>query len=513
MPDLIRVENVSKAFAGVPALRSASLSISHGEIHALVGENGAGKSTLIKILAGALPADELTVSIDESRVQIRSPNDAIAFGLRFIHQELDTFPALSVAENIFVGREYPQRLGVFVDWASLKARASDALGLLGIGHVDPSEKMTRLGRGDQMLVRLSAAFLDQGGKQARLYVMDEPTASLNSEEADRLFAVLTEIKRSGRSVLYVTHRLDEVMEHCDRVTVMRGGSTVSTQMTAETSASTIIKNMIGRPIEEAYPPRTKSISPETSLQCHNLTGNKVGPVTFEVKKGEIVGLAGLSGAGQSDVLSLLTAAFRRSGTITLLGNELKHNHPLGAWKNQIAAVPQERRTDGLLLNRSIADNVTLPHLQHYSHGGVFLNRSIEDKAVADAGKQVRLKSQGVQQHSYKLSGGNQQKVIFARALLERPELLLLDEPTRGVDIGAKFDIYSLIREVSATGTSVLIASTDFPELLGLCDRILVMRDGKISVALDTDGLTEESLLTHCFGAAQSATASPGARPT
>lgn len=503
MANLISVESVSKAFAGVPALRNATLGISNGEIHALVGENGAGKSTLIKILAGALTADELTLSIGERAVDIRSPNDATTFGLRFIHQELDVFPALSVAENIFVGKPYPRRFGAFVDWRALSEQALTALGLLGIGHVDPTEKMANLGRGDQMLVRLSAAFMDRGEEKAQLYVMDEPTASLNSDEAGRLFSVLSEIKRSGRSVLYVTHRLDEVMDHCDRVTVMRSGVTVSTEKTAETSTSAIIKNMIGRPLEEAYPTRTNPIPEEICLSCRNLTGHKVGPLSFDIKKGEIVGFAGLSGAGQSDVLSLVAAAAVRGGSITMLGSELNQNHPMTAWKNGIASVPQERRMDGLMLSRSIADNVTLPHLQRFARGGVFVNRRQEEEAVSRAGTEVRLKSQGVRQQSYKLSGGNQQKVVFARALLERPDLLLLDEPTRGVDIGAKFDIYALIRDVSALGTCVLIASTDFPELLGMCDRILVMREGRISAELDAEGLTEETLLTHCFGASAS----------
>lgn len=509
MTDLIRLQTISKAYAGVPALRSASLSIAPGEIHALVGENGAGKSTLIKILAGVVQPDEASIEISGTAQEIGSPGKATELGLRFIHQELDIIPALSVAENIFVGRHYPKRLGAFVDWRALNARARTALELLGIGHIDPGQKMARLGLGDQMLVRLSAAFLAHGAADARLYVMDEPTASLNSDEAERLFAVLNEIRRSGCSVLYVTHRLDEVMRLCDRVTVMRSGETITTQQTAETTEAEIIRNMIGRPVEEAYPPRTALHSEGMNLKVENLAGRHVGPVSFGLAKGEIVGLAGLSGAGQSEVLSLLMAASARSGIVALANKPQNHRHPVTAWRDGFAFVPQERRTDGLMLARPISDNVTLPHLRRFARAGAFLNRQAERTAVLAAGKDVRLKSQSPDQPCYQLSGGNQQKVVFARALLESPPVLLLDEPTRGVDVGAKFDIYTLIRQVSAKGTSVLIASSDFPELLGLCDRILVFRQGQIAAALETDGLTEESLLSCCFGArAQAETTQP-----
>ncbi len=500
MTDLIRLRDVSKAYAGVPALRSASLAIAPGEIHALVGENGAGKSTLIKILAGVVQPDQASIDIAGTPVAIGSPGKASELGLRFIHQELDVIPALSVAENIFVGRDYPRRLGAFVDWQTLNDKARSAMDLLGIGHIDPGQKMARLGLGDQMLVRLSAAFLAQGAAEACLYVMDEPTASLNSDEAERLFAVLDQIRRSGRSVVYVTHRLDEVMHLCDRVTVMRGGETIATDQIAETTEAYIIRNMIGRPIEDAYPPRTTPVSTDTNLKVEELAGHHVGPVSFSVARGEIVGLAGLSGAGQSEVLRLLIAADARTGTITLEGRSQDQRHPVATWRDGFAFVPQERRTEGLMLTRSIADNVTLPNLARFALGGTFLNRRAERQAVNAAGSDVRLKANSTSQPCYQLSGGNQQKVVFARALLQRPPVLLLDEPTRGVDVGAKFDIYSLIRQVSSAGTSVLVASSDFPELLGLCDRILVFRQGQIAAELNADGLSEETLLSHCFGA-------------
>ncbi len=509
MTDLAALHDVTKAYAGVPALRGARLTIAPGEVHALVGENGAGKSTLIKILAGVTPPDAASIAIDGRSVSIDTPHAAADLGLRFIHQELDVVPALSVAENIFLGRRYPMRPAGFIDWRTLGQAATEAMGRLGITDIDPRRKMARLGLGDQMLVRLSAAFLDRGTAPARLYVMDEPTASLNGEETERLFRVLREIRDTGRSVLYVTHRLDEVMRLCDRVTVMRGGETISTAATSDTSEAAIIRDMIGRPVDEAYPRRATPVSDETVLDVDDLAGAGIGPVRLAVKAGEIVGLAGLSGAGQSEVLRLLMAADRRTGRVRVAAKPQQAAQPPQAWRSGLAYVPRERRSEGLMLTRSIAANVTLPHLRLFARGG-FLNRGSEREAVSAAGDEVRLVARGPDQHCYKLSGGNQQKVLFARALLERPRILLLDEPTRGVDVGAKFDIYTLIREVSSRGTAILIASSDFPELLGMCDRIIVMRDGRIGGVLPAADLSEEDLLTHCYGHAAAAPATAAA---
>ncbi len=503
---LLTLANVSKAYAGVPALRAVSLTIAPGEIHALMGENGAGKSTLIRILAGVVAADEAEIAIDGRRVVIDGPNAAFAQGLRFIHQELNVVPTLSVAENIFLGRPYPRRLGGLIDWDRLAAEARQALGRLGISHVDPRRKMGRLGVGDRMLVSISVAFLDSAGTAARAYVMDEPTAALTGEEAERLFAVLREVRRSGRSVLYVSHRLDEVIRLCDRVTVLRDGAVIATKAIAETSQEEIIRMMTGRKVEEAYPRSLAPAGSEVALAVRDLQGARLSPLSFALHKGEIVGIAGLAGAGQSDVLRLLIGADRaRHGRVALGGREGRPHGLAAAWRAGLAYVPRERRSEGLVLSRGVAENITLPHLGRFSHGGVFLARRKERALAVKRGAEVRLKARGPRQLCYELSGGNQQKVVFAKALSGRPDVLLLDEPTRGVDVGAKFDIYSLIREWSAKGMAVLIASSDFPELLGLCDRIIVMRDGALAAILDADGLSEEALLNHCYGREPSGT--------
>ncbi len=470
---LLSLKNVSKAYAGVPALRAANLGVAAGEIHALMGENGAGKSTLIKILAGVVAPDEAAIEFDGKPVTIDGPATAHRLGLRFIHQEMNIVPALSVAENIFVGRRYPTRAGVLIDWRRLRDTARDALARLGITDIDPRLPMARLSLGDQMLVRISSAFLSEAGAPARLYVMDEPTAALTGEEAERLFRVLREIRASGNSVLYVSHRLDEVMTLCDRATVLRDGRTIDSGKLGDITHDDLVALMIGRRVEEAYPRAAAAPSEEIAFEGGGL----------RVRKGEILGLAGITGAGKSELLR------------SLFGD------PSRAWKRGIAYVPRERRSEGLILTRPIFENVTLPHLGRQSLGGTWLTPRAERAFATGLGENVKLKAAGVKQRVLELSGGNQQKVVFAKALGGSPKVLLLDEPTRGVDVGAKFDIYSIIREMTGKGMAVILVSSDLPELLGMCDRIAVMRNGEVSEIVVAKDLGEEELINRCYGRA------------
>ncbi len=468
---LISLTSVTKAYGGVPALRGVDLDIAAGEIHALMGENGAGKSTLIKILAGAVQPDSAEIRIDGRQVIIDSPATAYRLGLRFIHQELNVVPALSVAENIMLGRRYPTRAGVLVDWPELRRIAGAALGKLGITHIDPLRKMATLSMGDRMLVRISSAFLSDDGAPARLYVMDEPTAALTRDESERLFAVLREIRAAGNSVLYVSHRLDEVMALCDRATVLRDGRNIDTGRMADITHDDLVALMIGRRVENAYPAPMATPSDEIAFAGHGLS----------IRRGEIFGLAGLSGAGQRELL------------LRILGD------PGRAWRQGIAYVPRERRSEGLVGTRPIFENITLAHLDAQALGGVWLRPRRERAFAVARGEEVKLKSAGPDQRVLELSGGNQQKVVFAKALSGNPQLLLLDEPTRGVDVGAKFDIYQIIREMAAKGMAVILVSSDLPELLGMCDRIAVLRDGELTETLPAAGLTEEALLNRCYG--------------
>jgi ribose transport system ATP-binding protein len=496
----LSLRDVSKSYAGIPALRSATLSIEPGEIHALMGENGAGKSTLIKILAGVVAPDTAGIEIEGRPVSIDSPATAHRLGLRFIHQEMNTVPALSVAENIFIGRKYPLRIKVLVDWPRLNATAREALATLGITHIDPRTRMARLSLGDQMLVRISSAFLSEPAAPARLYVMDEPTAALTAEEAERLFRVLREIRLSGGSVLYVSHRLDEVMALCDRATVLRDGKSIDSGKLSEITHDDLVAMMIGRKVEEAYPASAAAPSAEMAFEVENLRAEGLQPLSLSVRKGEILGIAGLAGSGQRELLRALFGDLPIAATnLRLGGRTYRPGGPRRAWREGIAYVPRERRSEGLVLTRPIFENMTLAHLTDRSIAGTLLNPHAERRFATALGADVRLKARDTDQRALELSGGNQQKVVFAKALSGDPKLLLLDEPTRGVDVGAKFDIYTIIRDMTAKGMAVILVSSDLPELIGMCDRIAVLRDGAIIATVDAHGLSEEQLINLCYG--------------
>jgi ABC-type sugar transport system ATPase subunit len=508
-PPILDIRHLAKAYSGVPALKDASLTVMPGEVHALMGENGAGKSTLIRILAGATPADSGSILIAGQLASIGHPSQAARLGLRFIHQELSVIPELSVAENLFLGRPYPTRLGILADWPALNRRAAAALAALGIRHIDPGRKMARLSTGDQLLVKIAAAFLDQDGETASLYVMDEPTAALTNDESERLFGVIAGLKALGRGILYVSHRMDEVMRLADRVTVLRDGMTVASLDIAATDKADIIEMMTGRTMAEAHPPRQSAVLPNVVLEVADLASARVKGLTFAVRAGEILGISGLAGAGQSELLRLLIGADAAlGGTVEIGGRRLKPGVPAARWAEGIAYVPRERRREGLLPRASVSENTVLAHLRSLSRAGIFRHRRMELRRASELTARVKLKSVGPRQPVFQLSGGNQQKVVFARAVLGAPQVLLLDEPTRGVDVGAKYDIHTLLRELAATGVAIVLASSDLPELIGMADRILVMRDGRPAAIVSAEGLTQAALLTLSFGEAAALSEEP-----
>lgn len=500
-PALLQIEHASKSYNGVPALMDAELTLHSGEVHALIGENGAGKSTLIKLLAGVVAADQFDVSMRGEPVKISSPQTATALGLRFIHQELNVVRTLSVAENIFTNQPYPSIIGTFVNWRALYKEARDILSATGITHINPREMMSRLSPGDQMLVKIASAFTGmQSGETANVYVMDEPTASLTGEEAATLFRVIDRLKSQGCAILYVSHRLDEIFAIAQKVTVMRDGRVITTQNIENTSPPELIQLMTGRDLKHVYPARDLPYPETILLDVHGLSTHAVHNISFSVRHGEIVGIAGLNGSGRTELLRAIGGADRLTGgSITLDGDAISLNSPTQAWKRGIALVPEERRSQGLVISRSIADNISLPHLHDFSFGGAFLNHRLERNISQESGETVKLKATGTDQTVRELSGGNQQKVVFARALVKTPKVLLLDEPTRGVDVGAKYDIYALIRQISAQGTGILMVSSELPELLGMCDRILVLKDGQMIAEVSPEGMSEGDLLMLCYG--------------
>ncbi|SMY08273.1 sugar ABC transporter ATP-binding protein [Flavimaricola marinus] len=479
---------MSKAYGGVPALSDVSLTLTGGRVHALMGENGAGKSTLIKLIAGVVGADSLSVEKDGVPLPLASAQDAHDAGFRFIHQELNIVPQISVAENVLLGRPYPRRFGLAVDWPRVRAMAREALAFLGAAHIDVAGLAGDLPAGDKMLIKIAAALVADEGRQADLYVLDEPTAALTGEESEMLFAVIARLTAKGAAVLYVSHRIDEVMAICDDVTVLRDGRHVSTGPVAGLSKDQIIHAMTGRDVQDAYPPRRHPIGAEVVAEVS-------GAADFTLRAGEILGVAGLAEAGQSQLLGLFMGLGRTHDTqVRVMGGPTPAT-PAEAWARGIAYLPRERRAEGLMLDMSIRANVVLPHLGRY---GLRAKAGAERRDAAAMSAKMRVKYDHIDQPVGQLSGGNQQKVVFARALYGQPKLLLLDEPTRGVDVGAKFDIYTTVRDLSAQGCAIILTSSDLPEMLGMCDRILVLQDGRQTEILDTEGLTSAALLTHFY---------------
>lgn len=494
MLPVLEVKEVVKQYPGVLAVNRASLSLMPGEVHALVGENGAGKSTLIKIMAGVVRPDSGSLFLNGKRLELTSGLDAYRYGLSFIHQELNLIPYLNGAENIFLGRPYPtNRIGM-VDWKMLYDRARQILSELG-ADTPVDVPVSRLSRGGQAMISIARAFAGE----ALIFVMDEPTASLSDEEIRHLFQVIGQLKSRGKTVLYVSHRLNEIFEISDRVTVMRDGSVIGTFAIQQVTQADLIRSMIGRELNESIPP-SHSKPGEIILEVQNLKGGIVQGVSFEVREGEIVALAGLVGAGRSEVLHMLYGAAQpEGGEIRLFGRRFQPRSPADAIRAGIALVPEERRTQGLILNRAICENISLPFLRTFTSATFLLNGALETAAAQAVSRQVNLKAVSLKQKAAQLSGGNQQKVVFARWLMKRPRLLLLDEPTRGVDVGARFEIYRIIRELAADGMGVVLVSSDLSEVLGLADRIIVLREGRQISEINALQASQEIVLHDCYG--------------
>ena len=488
----LSLSHMSKAFGGTLALDNVSLTLTGGRVHALMGENGAGKSTLIKLLAGVVSADRMEVALDGENVAIQSAADAHEAGFRFIHQELNIVPQITVAENILLGRDLPRRLGFAVDWRRVHELARDALEMLGAEGINLGAMAGDLAPDDKMLIKIASALVAEPGQEAVLYVLDEPTAALTEDESEKLFAVIDRLKQRGAAILYVSHRMDEVMRICDDITVLRDGRHVMTKPIAETSKSEVIHTMTGKYLADAYPARASEIGGAAVVSVKGVT-TRLSGLEFEIRAGEVLGVAGIAEAGQTQLLRLFLGLERMvAGEARYLDAALPRA-PAQAWNRGIAYIPRERRAEGLMLYMAIRSNIVLPHLR-----GLHASRHAELHDALTMGEQVRLKSDGPEQPVGQLSGGNQQKAVFARALMGNPKLLLLEEPTRGVDVGAKWEIYQIVRDLSAKGCAVVLTSSDLPEVLGMCDRILVLQDGRQAHMLNAEGLTQAGLVAHFY---------------
>lgn len=492
----IGFQGLTKAFGGAPALSNVSLTMLPGRVHALMGENGAGKSTLIKLIAGVVPADRMMVLRDGKTVTLRSAADAAKAGFRFIHQELNIVPQLSVAENVLLGHAAPRRFGAFIDWRRLEAKAQEALAFLGADHIDLRQQAGALATGDRMLTRIASALVaDAGAPEPCLYVLDEPTAALTAAESTKLFDVIARLKARGAAVLYVSHRMNEVLQICDDVTVLRDGRHVMTTEIACTNRAEIIAAMTGKAVSDTIPPRTAPIGRRIACRATDLATKDLSDLNLTLAEGEILGVAGLEEAGQTAFLRLVLGQGRlRQGQLEVLGTYAPKT-PEDAWARGVAYVPRERRSEGLMLGMGVRPNTIFPHLGDY---GLFARKGAEVARTRTLADQVRLRFQGTEQPVGQLSGGNQQKVVFARAMAGQPKLLLLEEPTRGVDVGARAEIHGLIRAMSAAGAAVILASSDLAELLGLSDRILILQGGRQVALIDRGAITPADLLLRIY---------------
>jgi ribose transport system ATP-binding protein len=486
---VLEMQGIRKLFPGVVALDDVDFDVRQGEVHALLGENGAGKSTLIKIIAGVYRRDGGTMRVGGEEVDFRNPADSLAKRIKVVYQELDLVDGLSVAENVFLGG-YPKTARGFIDFAALKSRTRELLGELGL-TIDPDLPLGELRVAEQQLVEIARAL----SRQARLIVMDEPTSALSPAEVDTLFGVIERLKSRGVAIIYVSHKLDEIYRIADRVTVFRDGKRVVTEEVRATTPRQLVRWMVGRDLQDLFPKSAAEIG-RSLLVVDNLTGSGLSDISFRVHAGEIVGVFGLMGAGINTLGRVVFGAAQRdSGMVTLDGKEVRPNAARDAIAKGMGLLTESRKDDGLILPLSVRSNMTLAALARFADL-IWIKSGAETRAAADYVSRLGIKTPSLRQPIRYLSGGNQQKTLMARWLLRQDSLkvLILAEPTRGIDVGSKAEIYRLIDAMAQRGMGILFMSTEIPEILGIADRILVMREGQITAEFPRAEATQELLV-------------------
>lgn len=489
----IEMKGIDKSFGSNQVLKDAGFVLADGEVHALMGENGAGKSTLMKILTGVYTKDAGTIYVDGREVNYKNLQEAEKAGIVFIHQELNVLYDLTVEENLFIGKEIKGKFG-FCNQKAMRKKAEEALGRLGV-HISPAEVMSNLSVGQQQMIEICKALM----VDAKVIIMDEPTAALTQSETLVLFDVIRSLKKQGISIVYISHRMEEIFELCDRISVLRDGTYIGTKNIPETNMNEIVKMMIGREIGERYPVRNCKIG-DTVLKVKDLTSSGVfHSVSFEVKAGEVLGVSGLMGAGRTEIMQAIFGNLHcDSGSIEINGKEVHIKSPIQAMKCGIGFITEDRKVEGLMLEESIEKNIALANLPRVSNHHV-MDRKKEDDLVKKGIEELHIKCFGPDHECNNLSGGNQQKVVFAKWIYTDPKILILDEPTRGVDIGAKKEIYTIINELAEKGVAIIMVSSELPEVLGMSDRIMVVREGEVRGIIGREEANQENIMTLATG--------------
>lgn len=490
--ELLELHNITKRYPGVTALDHVSISFRQGEVHAIVGENGAGKSTFIKTISGAVQPNEGEIILDGVSYSHLTPQKSMELGISVVYQELIQFEAMSVSDNLFMSDGSDE--GFFVNEAERCQKAAELLEKFHC-HVSPKTWIRELSIANRQIVEISKAIL----KKARVLILDEPTASITVEEQRRLFDVIRELKAQGVTVIYISHRLEELFEICDRVSILRDGHYIDTIAIEDTDKQSLIKQMVGRELSENYPAKDNKPSEEVVLQVDRLSGNGVKNISFTLHKGEILGFAGLVGAGRTELMHLIYgAAPRESGTVTLNGRELVIRSPADAMHAGIGLIPEDRKYQGCFLEKPIFWNVSISNIKTLCKGG-FVNRKKEMAQAETYGARMRIKAPNLKINVGALSGGNQQKVVIAKSLSSLPGILIFDEPTRGIDIGARYEIYQLMIDLTKQGKSILMVSSDMEELLGMSERIVVLHEGEQTGTIEKLDFSQERVLTLASG--------------
>ena len=491
----VEMTGIDKAFDGNKVLQNVHLTVHKGEVHALMGENGAGKSTLIKIMCGVHSRDAGEVKVNNEPIVFKTPKEAEERGINIIHQELNIIPELTVTQNMFLGKELTYgKTGILNKQAMRKATKKSLLEL-GVDSIHPDELAGNLSVGQQQMIEIARAL----ATKSELIVMDEPTAALTDREIESLFEVINSLRDRGVSIIYVSHRMEEIFAICDRITVLRDGLYVGTEVIKETTFDDIVRMMVGRELGERFPTRHAEIG-DVVLSVENLAlAGVFKDVSFHVRAGEILGVAGLMGAGRTEVVETIFGYRKKEqGEVKLHGKSIEINHPVDAVQHGIAFITEDRKDKGLLIDASIRDNVALTNLSTISKSGVVI-RSKEKALVDDLVKRLHVRMAHVHQPVKSLSGGNQQKVVIAKWLGIQPQVLILDEPTRGVDIGAKKEIYSIMNELSENGVAIVMISSELPEVLGISDRIMVLHEGKVMRKLQREEADQEKIMLAATG--------------